>query len=463
MKTIFIAPGYLNHYAPLLRSKFIEQLTSKHRVLVLTFDLDRATAEKFGYYTGENIIYEKLPLNQKRLWILFDVYLRLAFVREHDFSVVNRKWFYKSTHPIEKRILIRLGGLLPYRFLTASKMTALERLFVRPSRRFAELVRQYPPSLMVTSTPGISAYEAEMIHYAKSFKIPTLSIDMNFDHPEGMSKYLRQTDYVGVWNNRMRGQAAKYQHYPLERIGVVGCLRFDNYFNSIKEEKVRSREEFLRAKGLNPNKKTIVYFTSTPISYPPRKEFMEILVGFKRNKLLAGDPNIFVRLHPHDLWAPYEDFKNLPEVHIERAGTLRLTDKQETKGWKVDMTPEDFVNMTETLLYADVFVNFSSTSTAEAAIFGKDTIGIYFPESIANFFNYEQEEHQISIRTGVLKLARSADELKELVNNHLRGEAKGDPERHRRIVETFVQFTDGLSWKRAADFVRRLAEGQKIV
>src|SRR3989344_1404342 len=109
---------------------------------------------------------------------------------------------------------------------------------------------------MVTSTPGISASEAEMVHYAKSFKIPTLSVDMNFDHPEGMSKYLRQTDYVGVWNNRMRGQAAKYQHYPLERIGVIGCLRFDTYFNSIKEKKVRSREEFLRAKGLNPAKKT---------------------------------------------------------------------------------------------------------------------------------------------------------------------------------------------------------------
>ena len=453
MNTVFIAPGYLSHYATLFRGRFIEHLSSQHRVIVLTRDMELADAERRGYYTGHNMVYERVPFHQKLLWDIFDAYIRLAFAREHDFSVVNRSWWYKKSHPIEKRILNHIGGIFPSRWMKSEYMTALERFFARPSPRFRSLVERYRPSLLITATPGISPYETELIHYAKSLGVPQVAIDMNFDHPEGMSKFLRKTDYVGAWSERMKRQSEVYQRFAPDRIKVIGCLRFDHFFNLVKEGKVRSREEFLISKRLNPRKKTLSYFTSTPISYPPRREFMEGFIGLKQKKLLSGDPNIFVRLHPHDLWAPYEPFKNIPEVHIERAGTLYLDDQQETKGWKVDMTAEDYRNTTETFLYTDLLINYSSTTTIEAAIFGKDTIGIYYPASVNQFFNYEQEEHQFSVNAGVLSLARSLDELKNLINLHLDGNKTGDKDRHRRVVEYFMQFTDGRNWERAVQWI----------
>ena len=290
-----------------------------------------------------------------------------------------------------------------------------------------------------------------MVLFAKQLRIPTVAIDCTFDNAFSQAKHIRKTDYITAWNDRMKRDIVTHNAYAPERVAVTGCLKFDHYFTDQKEKKLRSREEFLRQKRLDPARKTVVYATPTPLTYPLRKEFMERIVRVKKAGGLAGDPNILVRLHPLDEGAPYEACNGIPGICIERAGTVRLGDTA-TKEPKIEMIEADLVNLTETLLYADVLIDFASTLVIEACIFHTPSVSIGFPPEQRLLCISELTRDVIAISGE--PLTASFEELVETVNRYLvTPQTEGDLKRDEATVKEFIQFTDGLSWRRTGEFI----------
>lgn len=450
---VFLAIGNFTNISNILRGKLVGYLAARYRVVVFTPYLDDGFAAREGYVRGAAIRYVKTDLRYPRLWPVMNTYFRLPFIRAYDHFSITQQWFYRKTHPRRIRWLIALGALLPRWFPTPGFFTFVERMIVSPPRAFRDLVAAYRPAVMITATPGYiyAPLEIEMALFARKLGIPTVAIDCSFDNPYSQAKHIRKTDYIAAWNDRMRRDIVEHHGYAPERVAVTGCLKFDHYFTDGKERPLRSREDFLRSKNLDPARKTIVYATPTPMTYPSRKAFMEALVETKQAGGFAGNPNLLVRLHPLDEGAPYEAFRGMPGVCIERAGTMRFEDKA-AKGTKVEMTEADLANLTETLRYADVLVDFASTLVIEACVFHTPSVSIGFPPEQRVLCTCELTRDVIALSGEPLTV--SFEDLVATVNRRLvTPQTEEDMRRDRETVREFIRFTDGRSWERTGAFI----------
>jgi len=439
----------LIHVSDILKGKTLEQLARKYKVIVLNPLFNQADAAKNNFPTSNHIVYEQLPLEHGQFWYVANEYFRNPFIREYDDWLITQEWGYRKIRRF--KLLIFLGSFLPKSFPNTRFFTFLEKLLISPSNKFKQLVNIHKPKLLITATPGYSyaSFDAEMIIFAKKLGIKSVAIDSSFDNPYSQSKFSRETDYISVWSDRMKKDYVDFHHYTPEQVRVSGCLKFDHYFNDRLEKKVKNRELFLKSKGFDPTKKTIVCATPTPGNYPDRKEFMTMLLSARDNGALAGRPNILVRLHPLDVWEPYKSFTDIPGVHIERAGKQYLDDK-ETKNSKIIMEENDLVNLTEILMYGDAFINFVSTMILEAALFNLPSVCVGFPERQGKHSEFELIKDIVAMADE--KVTKNLDELIVILNKFLTTpQSNDDMERDQKTVKEFIQFTDGLSWKRTVE------------
>lgn len=451
--TIFLALANFANISNVLRGKCIRALAERFRVVVLTEYIDEESAERDGYFRSPRVRYVRWRLRYPLLWRASNVYLRMPFIREFDRLWSTRYWVYGRLAPVDRtaRLLELIGRLLPARFPPVHWFTALERRLLAPPREFMDLVREERPRLLASATPGYmyAPLDAELIVFAHRLGVPTAAIDVTFDNLVNQAKFVRKTDYLAVWNDQMKEEAMRYQHYAPSSVAVTGSLKFDHYVNDVAEGRLKSREDFLRAKGLDPAKRLVVYATPAPATYSQRRELMEALVAMKRRGRLDGDPNLLVRLHPHDVWESYCEFAGIPGIHIERAGVQRLPDTG-VKGQRIEMVEDDLVNLTDTLRHADILINFASTLIIEACIFGTPTVSLGFPWRDRGLDQCEGTKELMELAGE--PVAESPEELADIINRYLADPSRAS-ERCRAVVEHFVQFADGLAYRRIADFL----------
>lgn len=451
LDTVFLVLEKYGHLSDILRSEFFPHLAKKYRVVVLTREIDKEEAKRRGYYTNQNIIYRTLGIRYSWLWNKVSRYIRLYFIREHDDLATIQILDYGRIPNRWHRLLEIFGSLLPRSFLTVSRYTRIEKSIVRPSREFRALAQKYTPRLILTAATGTSALEAEAIIFAKHLRIPTVAVEFNHDFPYSKSKTTRLPDYIFAWNRVMKEEIERVMHYPETRVIVTGCLRYDHYINDRKYNRIPSRDAFLTSKGLDPSKKNILWATPTPGIYKMRGEFLRTLLRLKQEKLLLGDPNIFIRLHPIDVIGPYREYMNIPGLHIERSGHVVVGD--EDPEYKVEMNEDDMVNMTATFFHCDVVVCHASTIVVEAAMFDKPIVGMGFPEIPRRI--YKLENNQVLLDRGVERLAGTPEELCTLINQYLENPALDQKER-KSVASEWVPFSDGLSYERAVDALEKI-------
>lgn len=451
MKTIFLALAQPNQFSDVLRGEFLPALARRFRVIVLTPAIDGALAPREGYFAHPDVLYERIALSRPKFWMIMDRYLRVPFIREFDHLTYMRH-FYRRDHWWPRKMLMRLRVLFPKRLMTVQRLTGLELMFARPLARFRELARRFSPALLITATPGFSPFEAEMVVSARAMAIPTAAVSINYDNLTSNVKRMRRTDYLAVWNERMAMEARTLHDYPDERFRIVGCLRFDHYFTDPADPRFPNREKLLRAKHLDLERPTIVLTGPTPSNYPPRRELVETLIRLRSEDKIAGNPNIFVRIHPNDTLETYRGLEDIPGLWIERADQRGLRGGAEGKN--IEMTTEDLLNLTATLRYADVVVNFASTIIIEACIFDRPVINIGFP--VERRIVYEFEYNKALLDTGAVRLARDPEELAVLINRYLR-EPGLDRRERATLVRDYIPFRDGRTFQRTVDFIEEIA------
>lgn len=453
--TIFLVLAQFSHFSDVLRSRLMALLSERFRIIVITPVIDQTVAERDGFPIHPNIEYRKLALARPKFWSVSDKYLRVPLVRAFD-HLTYMHHFYRRPHWWVRKLLMRLRLLFPAWLFTPDRITRWELARMRPTEEFRELVRRSRPVLLITATPGFTAFEAEQIISAKSLGLKTAAININYDNLASNGKMIRKTDFLAVWNGIMEREALDLHRYPRERLAVVGCLRFDHYFTDPADPRFPSREAFLRSKGLDPAKKTVVLAGPTPSNYPPRKELVGTLIRMKRDGALERDPNVLIRIHPIDKLETYRDLQGVPGVAIERAGRSVLPDT--AGGQKIEMGTADLINLTATLKYADVVLNFASTVIMEAAIFDRPVINIGFPEY--RRIVYEFEYNKGLLDTGAVRLARDPDELARQINQYL-AHPELDRQARARLLDRYIPFRDGRTWVRTGQFISHIVHATR--
>lgn len=454
--TVFLAvPSYVLA-ADLLRTKYLKYLATKYRVVVLAPFLDQEVAGRGGYYQSADVFYIRRNMENKRFWDLFK-FLRICWVNEFDYLDSVKYWYLRPNYRADwSRRLVRLLGRPFSRALTASFFTKLEELTLPGSADFNQLVRKYQPAVVITATPGFDPWEAEVILLSRKAKIPTVAVDFSWDNLTMNSKHIRKTDYLIAWNSIMKKEAVEIHNYNPEKVFVSGTPRFDVYFehpnsapppsgsgnpNAPIQIKEPTREEFLLSKGLSPNYKTIFHTTVTK-AYPFQKKYIRDLIEL-RHYGRTPYVNLFIRVHPLDIYENYREFLGVSDLHIEPAGR---------SGGK-EMDYQDLLNLKRSLKYTDLNINYASTISIEACIFDKPVINIGYVDRFK--LAYEFNHYRPIYESGAVKLAKTDSDLADLINMYLKN-PKIDREARGEIVKEYVEYTDGLSYKRSVDILAEI-------
>jgi hypothetical protein len=318
-----------------------------------------------------------------------------------------------------------------------------------------KLFARHQPTVVAVSTPGLIFAEIPVLRTAARRGIPTIAVDLSWDNLTNKLFPIRKVDRLVVWNATMQREAHEFHRYPLADIDVAGPPQFDSYFNGAPRS---SRAEFFRRIGLDPGRRLLTLTTIPAESYPRHDVVIDHLLGAIRSGALAPC-DLLVRVHPRDDLSVYERYRGVPHIAVEkpfRAGA-RAGD-----GHSVDVTAENTRHLADTMHHSDVVLNVASTIAIEASIFDTPTVNIAFDQDDAEarpFLTsplryYSYTHYQQIVRTGAVRIARSAAEMIREINAYL-GDPSRDAAGRRRVVVEQCEFTDGRSAERVAMVMAR--------
>ena len=284
---------------------------------------------------------------------------------------------------------------------------------------------------------------------AKKFKIPSVATYFSWDNLTIYARAVRKTDYIVCWNDIVKKEAIDVHKYKEDEVFVSGIIRFDHFF---KKENLGTREEFLRNKGLDPAKKTILIATATDVD----PDLYQSVARTVKNP----NVNVYIRVHPLDRISKYDEFKKDKNVYIESAGTISQ-DKKE-KGWQTSMNDNDRINVKKTLKFCDLGINRASTMTLDtwACNVNMPIVNLNFKKSrIVPVVDYEH--YKPIVDAGAVRVAHNIDEVMKYTKMYL-NDLSIDLDNRKKIFNTLIKFNDGLSYKRSVDFLNKVVKYRNL-
>lgn len=439
MKTIFITSFHVLISRNIFSTPIPKMLTDRGlRLVVLAPEHKKEYFER--NFSGPNIVIEgvKAYVFSSNFADLF--FKRLARplldtsttrVRALQKLVVEKRWFYYCLL------------LLPARLLGKSRLAVrcirfLDYLLASHRGYFYPLLEKYRPDLVV-ATDVLNENDVALLQDAKRRGIPSVAILRSWDNLTNMLMRILPQQLI-VQNEILKYQALRYHGIPAERIHVAGVPHYDRY---IKGPGL-SRERFFASMGLDPAKKLILYAPVSDLRVK-RNDYdqyiSEVLAGLQYNVLVRFPPAGAVTL----------DKGALPvNVVIDDPG-MRFGDRAES-----ELSREDDERLVNGLSYADVVVSGPSTMCIDAAVFDKPVILVDFSltpkHPLEGIIEYGFEHIQPILKSGGVRLAKSAEELKEYITMYLNN-PRLDAEGRRRIVQEQAFRIDGKSSERVAEFI----------
>jgi hypothetical protein len=123
------------------------------------------------------------------------------------------------------------------------------------------LWEQRPDVLLLSPVVHFGSAQADLVASATQLRIPVGMLLFSWDNLSTKGRLHRTPDWMFVWNERQRAEAAALHGFPENRVVVVGAPRFDSFF-SLRPQ--MTPEQFLTPLGLDPSAPTLLYVCSSP-------------------------------------------------------------------------------------------------------------------------------------------------------------------------------------------------------
>ena len=325
-----------------------------------------------------------------------------------------------------------------------------------------ELYEKYKPSLLVVPSLGY-AYDHYLMREAKSHGTRVLSIVRSWDNTTSKGYTGCMPDHVFAWNDAMAAETIRHHDVPKSRVEVAGIPMWDPYFQDIS---MRSKPEFLRHFGLDPQKSTIYYAMVGPSNFRHNLTIIRLLLEGIRDGRVAKPSQLLVRIHPNyyvhrGKWLSEceKDEQEMKSLKGEFGALLAISEQDvEELGNAAFLTHANQTHLKEIYSYSDVLVTVYSTQMIEAAIFDLPVINAGFlplRELDVPISVYDEWDHIRRINaTGGVTNTYSEAELFEAINSDLAYPNRLAEER-RRLADQEVHAHRGDAGRYSA---RRLAE-----
>ncbi len=330
--------------------------------------------------------------------------------------------------------------------------------FVAIDPDVAALLDKYKPDL-VLAPDIVFPLDRIFLRAAKRKGYFVIGLTRSWDNLTSKGVIQILPDKLILHTTRMKKQAVELVGVPEKDIYVSGPPDYDKYF----KPPATTKNEFCRSLGISENRRLILFapfydeFTGSAVI------MLNALLRAIKNGRLPNDIHFLIRYRPAT-----------PEFSsgvIEESGHYTVTKpcsmffrvknraQAPTKDW--EFSPADVELLVNSIVFSDMTINTYSTIAIDAAAADRPIIGIRYdadPETkpqnsvvkIADAHDHYRELEQ----TGGVALVHDNDELIAAINRYLE-HPELDRAGRQKIVHDQIEFTDGLSGTRIAEFIRR--------
>jgi hypothetical protein len=325
----------------------------------------------------------------------------------------------------------------------------------RPTRDFERLFERLRPDL-VFNCSHVHGEQADLpLRVARVLGIPTAAFIFSWDNLTSRGRLFVPYDYYLMWNEDMRRHLLRlYPKTDPARILVTGTPQFDLHF---QPENRWSREKTCRQIGLDPERPYILYCTGTDSDFPEEHRIVETVIRFLQEADWQCRPQLAVRTYikgtSPEMGALGRRFNHdvvFPAMRWDQRCMLPL--------------PEDGALYTNLLRHAALGINGASTVSLELMMLDKPVInlgleppGRRLPGHIRFSRYVEYEHYRPVVDSGGVRVARSLDELRDLIRRGLAEPDRDGPQRRAFIQQMFDGTLDGKAGRRVAETLIGLA------
>lgn len=363
------------------------------------------------------------------------VFARAAALRaraEKRVPRVYRRWI---------RLVGRSGSVA--RRALAGVLAAIEHT-IPPSRPIEEFLRAHNPDLLlVTPLVELGSQQVDYIKAARRLGIPSALCVASWDNLTSKGLIRVRPDHVLVWNETQKREAVELHGMAPGQVVVTGAHLFDRWFDARPS---RSREEFCRLVGLDPDRPFVSYVGSSVFIAPDEVPFAERWLAALR---ASDDPavarvGVLVRPHPANArqWrafdaAAFENVALWPPI-----GT--------------DPNAADFRrDYFDSLYHSLGVVGINTSAQLEAGIVGRPVFTIQAPEFAHAQAGTLHFQYLVGESGGLVQAAATLDEHIAQLAAVVRGE--GGAGERREFVRSFIRPL-GLDTPAVPAFARAIDE-----
>jgi hypothetical protein len=322
----------------------------------------------------------------------------------------------------------------------------------------------------VVLTPGTGSFgfwnEGLFAREAQRLGLPVVAAITNYDNVVNMGFRGFMPTHLAVWSQLMADEAVRYQKIPANRIEVTGPVQYDRYLSPLPV----GREEFLRSKGLDPSRQTILYAGGVNIAR--YFEIYRLLVDREGARSLPPC-NLVLRPYPHvkllgsPAWQILENlFSRVGGVYISNPLTASSDNLRNlvVADAKRDIASDDDLDELHCLLrFSDVMINFFSTISLEAAICDLPSIHVAYDSytfgqtyNTLTAFQQRQTHNRRKLRLAAAQLVHDEQSLLQSVERYLADRSKDRNARQAYALSECGQL-DGKGGERLAVVLRDAA------
>ena len=469
MKTILILLDHGLAHAYFFETDLAQQLTRNRLRLVFLVpeNMQGLLQQK---YPGENLIFESMrekeisayrKAHQEGIQELYEYVRRVGMSGKGPLSYVDtakhRKEFEARGRRKWQLILLRPFIQLMRRSQTVRN--AFRRYFqdrFSPDL-YADLFDKYQPELVVSNMAGWRM-DQYLLREANRRGIATAVVIVGWDNPSSQGLPGADIDHFNVWSEIQKHELVTSSDIVPDSIHVGGMPLFDSYIN---RKWVIPRHEYVEMHGLDPNKKLIA-FAATGLNFSPNSHMIKALAELVGNQQLSQPCQLLIRLHPNH-------FKNVPRYKREaeaihelarRYPHIHIVEPREMPGDLERYAGEDYPEKASMMAHCDVLVTLYSTMVVEVAIQDKPIVNACLPTNEGYGDDFWVPILDVPMfptsrrvnASGAGRLARSKDELQQILSAYLLDPTLDADQRHQFLLQELT-FLNGEATTRTAKFL----------
>jgi len=352
------------------------------------------------------------------------------------------------------------------------RSAAARRRLVRQQFRYtpdiyADLFKQFPPDLVVASTPGWRL-DRYLLREAAACHIPTAAVVVGWDNPSSYSLPGAPVDWITCWSEVQKQELVAGSDWDPARVNIGGIPSYDGYF---RKAWLMPREEYFPLHKLDPKRRLISYACSF-ISFSPNLQNVQALAELVSQERLSQPSQLLIRLHPNHFWNVGLYKKEADEMRrlARELPYIHLVEPVPLGGELGYYSGEDMPEKSSMMAYSDVFTTVYSTMVVETAIHGRPIVSVCF--DVPGGWNTPRKyslaltqignwpTHQRFRQSGAGRVATNPGELRQALDAYLQN-PDADLDKMRAFIQRECTFTDGSAGQRTGQYLLSRIENRE--